>query len=165
MSTTLKIVVSNAETSCSCHQKEVGGFSSPQGLLQASQRVYLLPASKAGKMGCLRTLKWPREEAVIFQVVYTSHLPQNPASLRVPTASSVWIPCLGLREQRAAAVLCVCPGSCSQCPSPSCHHSSQHFCRVLGISSSFWGQTDSSEVDWHSIKHARRLCTWVSIPQ
>lgn len=28
-----------------------------------------------------------------------------------------------------------------------CHSSSQHFCRVLSISSSFWEQTDSSEVD------------------
>lgn len=66
----------------------MGGLSSQQGLLQASRRVYLLPALKVGKLGCLCTLKWPREEAIIFQVVYTSHLPQNPASLRAPTASS-----------------------------------------------------------------------------
>lgn len=87
-------------------KKKMGGLSSPQGLLQASHRVYLLPALKAGRLGCLCTLKWPRQEAVIFQVVYTSHLPQNPAHLHVPAGSSkVWMSCLRDRGQRAAAVL------------------------------------------------------------
>lgn len=94
----------------------MGGLSSPEGLLQASHMIHLPPALKASKLECLCPLKQPREEAIIFQVVYTSHLPQNPARLHGPAASCVWIPCLRVREQRAAAVLCVCLGI--QCPSP-----------------------------------------------
>lgn len=109
MSTTLKIVVSNAETSCLYHQNKMGGLSSPQGLLQAPHRVYLLPALKAGRLGCLCTLKWPREEAVISQVVYTSHLPQNPAGLHAPAGSSKCVNALPQEQgtARRCGALCL----------------------------------------------------------
>lgn len=69
----------------------MGDFSTPQGLLQASHRVYLLSALKVGKLGCSCTLKLPREGAVIFQVVHTSHLPQKSASLHALIASSQYL--------------------------------------------------------------------------
>lgn len=69
----------------------MGDLTTPQGLLQASDRVYLLPALKVGKLGCFCTLKWPKEEAVIFQIVHTSHLPQKSSSLHALIASSKYL--------------------------------------------------------------------------
>lgn len=163
MSTTLKIVVSNAETSCLYHQKKIGGLSSPQGLLQASHKGLPSACLESRQTGMFVHSQCPWEEAVIFQVVYTSRLPQNPASLHAPAGSSrCELPASGSGDScSAAAVLSACPGSCGQCPSPlvvtqlpPCQPA---LLQLQGISSSFWEQTDSSEVDWHSVQSARRL--------
>jgi len=69
----------------------MGNLSTPQGLLQAPHRVYLLPALKVGKLGCSCALKWLKEEAVIFQAVRVSHLPQKSASLQALIARSKYL--------------------------------------------------------------------------
>lgn len=70
MSTTLKIVVSNAETSCLYHQKKMGGLPSPQGLLQGLPSACL----ESRQIGMFAHSQVAKEEGIIFQVVVTSHL-------------------------------------------------------------------------------------------
>lgn len=69
----------------------MGDLPTPQGLLQASLRICILPALKIGKLGCSHPLKWPREKAVIFHVVLMSHLPLKCASLHTLIASSKYL--------------------------------------------------------------------------
>lgn len=111
-------------------KKQMGDFSTPQGLPQASPGVYLLSALRAGKLHCSCTHKSPRGEAVVFPAVYTSCFPQKSASLMpLLPAVGIWIPCIRVRELLQFFVFAHLH---------SCHISSQHFCRAPGISSSFW---------------------------